>query len=95
MVEVSTIYLLDVVSVESVEAELRDAIEQAQIDDWQTKWQPALLAVLQNLARRGVPVAHWPQSWHWNWAQKTAKVQGLLAFRGFSVVARGETQGLA
>lgn len=95
MVEVSTIYLLDVVSGESVEAELRDAIEQAQIDDWQTKWQPALLEVLQNLARRGVPITEWPQSWHWNWAQKTTKVQGLLAFRGFSVVARGETQGLA
>jgi len=95
MVEVSTIYLLDVVSGESVEAELRDAIEPAQIDDWVTKWQPALLEVLQSLARRGVPITQWPQSWHWNWAQKTAKVQGLLAFRGFSVVARGETQGLA
>jgi len=94
-VDVSTIYLLDVETGESVEAELRDAIEQAQLDDWQTKWQPALLTVLQELARKGVPMSQWPQSWHWNWAQKTAKVQGLLAFRGFSVVARGETQGLA
>ncbi len=92
--DVSTIHLLDVATGNSVEAELRDAIEQAQIDDWQTKWQPALLGVLQDLARNGVPMSQWPQSWHWNWEQKTARVQGLLAFRGFSVVAWGETQGL-
>lgn len=94
-VEVSTIYLLDVATGDSIEAELRDAIEQAQIDDWQSNWQSSLLAVLQDLARKGVPMSQWPQSWHWNWAQKAAKVQGLLAFRGFSIVAQGVTQGLA
>ncbi len=56
-VDVSKIYLLDVATGASVEAELRDAIEQAQLDDWQTKWRPALLTVLQELARRGVPIA--------------------------------------
>jgi hypothetical protein len=94
-VEVSIIYLLDVETGNSVEAELRDAIQQAQLDDWQMKWQPALLAVLQQLALKGTPVSQWPQSWHWNWAQKMAQVQGLLAFRGFSVVAQDITQGLA
>jgi hypothetical protein len=94
-VEVSTIYLRDVATGESVEAELRDAIEQAQIDDWQLHWQPALVAVLQELHRQGVPRSQWPQSWHWNWDRKMAEVQGLLAFRGFSVVAQGVTQGLA
>ena len=94
-VEISTIYLLDGPTGDGVEAELRDAIESAQLEDWQTKWQPALLAVLQDLARGGVPIAQWPQSWHWNWQQKTAQVQGLLGFRGFSVVAQGVTQGLA
>ena len=95
MVDVSTIYLRDVASGDSVEAELRDAIEQAQLDDWQNKWQPMLFSVLAELARTGVPPAQWPQSWHWNWAQKTARVHGLLAFKGFSVTAQGETQGLA
>jgi GNAT superfamily N-acetyltransferase len=94
-VEISRIFLLDVATGKSIEGELRDAIEQPQLDDWQTKWQPALLAVLQELAQKGVPLSEWPQSWHWNWQQKTARVQGLLAFRGFSVVALGETQGLA
>ncbi|MGY4408047.1 GNAT family N-acetyltransferase [Bradyrhizobium sp. USDA 3315] len=94
-VDVSKIYLLDVATGSDVEAELRDAIEQAQLDDWQTKWRPALLTVLQELVRKGVPFEQWPQSWHWNWAQKTARVQGLLAFRGFSIIAQGETQALA
>ncbi|GEC56286.1 GNAT superfamily N-acetyltransferase [Bradyrhizobium japonicum] len=94
-VDVSKIYLLDVASGGSVEAELRDAIEQVQLNDWQTKWRPALLSILQELARKGVPMDQWPQSWHWDWNKKTARVQGLLAFRGFSVVALGETQGLA
>ncbi len=93
--ERSVIYLLDVATGEGVEGELRDAIEQAQLDDWQREWQPALLMVLQDLARRGVPVGQWPQSWHWDWTKKTAWVQGLLAFRGLSVVAQGITQGLA
>jgi GNAT superfamily N-acetyltransferase len=93
--EISTIYLLDVLTGNSVEAELRDAIEQAQIDDWQTKWRPSLLSGLQDLARKGVPISQWPQSWHWDWTQKTARVQGLLAYRGFSIIAHGVTQGLA
>ena len=61
--EVLVIHLLDVATGEGVEGELRDAIEQAQLDDWQKEWQPALIAVLQDLARRGVPASQWPQSW--------------------------------
>ena len=94
-VEVSTVYLLDVATGGSVEAELRDAIEQAQIDDWAGKWLPATVAIIQELVNNRVPRSQWPQSLHWNWAQKTSQVQGLLAFRGFSVVAQGVTQGLA
>jgi hypothetical protein len=44
--------------------------------------------------RRGIPRSQWPQSWHWNWEAKSAQIQGLLAFRGFSVVCAGLTQGL-
>jgi hypothetical protein len=93
--EVSKIFLLEVASGSSVEAELRDAVEQVQLDDWQSKWQPALLKVIKELAGQGVPMQQWPQSWHWDWSKKMAGVQGLLAYRGFSVVALGETQGLA
>jgi hypothetical protein len=92
--DVSKIVLLDVASGRGIEAELRDAVEEAQLVDWQTRWQPALMSVLQELARRGVPIADWPQSWHWNWREKTAQVKGLLAYRGFSVVCASLTQGL-
>ena len=95
MAEVSLIYLVDGAAGDPVEAELHDAIEASQLVDWQTKWQPALITVLQELDRRGVPIGQWPQSWHWDWRKKTAAVQGLLAFRGFCVVAGGVTQGLA
>jgi hypothetical protein len=92
--ETSTIYLLDVAAGTEVEAELRDAIEEAQLVDWQTKWQPALIAVLQELLRQRVPMAQWPQNLHWDWRAKMAQVARLLAFGGFSVVCAGVTQGL-
>lgn len=92
--ETSRIYLLDKAAGTAVEAELRDAIEEAQLVDWQTKWQPALIVVLQELARQRVPMAEWPQSWHWDWRTKMTQVAGLLAFRGFCVLCTGVTQGL-
>lgn len=93
-VEISTIYLLEIATGQGIEAELRDAIEEAHLVDWQTQWQPALLSVLRELARQQVPMANWPQSFHWNWRQKADQVKGLLAFRGFTVVCAGLTQGL-
>jgi hypothetical protein len=77
-----------------IEAQLRDAIEEAQLVDWQIHWQPALISILQELHRRQVPPAEWPQSWHWDWRSKMMQVEGLLAFKSFSVVCNGITQGL-
>jgi hypothetical protein len=93
-VEISTIHLLEVASDSSIEAELRDAIENAQLTDWRTHWQPAMRAVLDDLIKRGVPRDQWPQSSHWDWPAKVAQVEGLLAFKGFCVVCAGMTQGL-
>lgn len=95
MADVSAIYVVDGASGAAVEAELRDAIEEAQLVDWQTQWQPATIEILRDLAQRGVPLAAWPQSWHWDWRRKTAGVGGLLGYPGFSVTAQGVTQGLA
>ena len=63
-VDVSAIYLLDAATGGSVEAELRDAIEQAQIDDWASKWLPAVVAMVQELVSNRVPRPQWPQSLH-------------------------------
>ena len=95
MTEVSSIYLLDAATGDAVPAELRDAIEEANLVDWQTQWQPALIGVLRTLADRGVAISSWPQSWHWDWRRKTAGVQGLLAYQSLSIVAQGVTQGMA
>lgn len=92
--DVSTIYLVDAATDQAVEAQLRDAIEQAQLDDWDNLWQPELNRLLLQLIRANVPRSQWPQSSHWNWPKKMARVQGLLEFRGFSVIAQGVTQGL-
>jgi hypothetical protein len=93
-VEVSTIYLRETATGAGIEAQLRDAIEEAQLVDWQIHWQPALIAILQELHRRQVPPTEWPQSWHWDWHSKMTQVEGLLAFKSFSVVCNGITQGL-
>jgi GNAT superfamily N-acetyltransferase len=95
MVDVSTIYLVDGATGSEVRAELRDAIEDAQLVDWQLKWRPAHDALIRELIQNGVSRQQWPQSWHWDWPRKAARVQGLLAFRGFCVLVGGETQGMA
>lgn len=93
--EVSTIYLLDVATGDSVEAELRDAIEDTDLHDWKSKWQPEIDALREDLERRSVPRNQWPQSLHWNWQRKMDFADGLIGIRGFSVTVQGETQGLA
>jgi hypothetical protein len=95
MVEISRIYLLETTSGHGVEAELRDAIDVAQLEDWKAHWQPALLAILPEMDRRGLR-SQWRHDWHWDWdwETKSAQVSGLIAFPGFSVVCAGLTQGL-
>ncbi len=93
-VTVSPIYLLDVSSNSPVEAELRDAIEEQQLADWEALWMPALIDAIKRLHAAGVPRNKWPQSWHWNWRDKLQAIEQLLAHKTFSIVCQGETQGL-
>ena len=95
MANVSGIYLLETASGQLVAAELRDAIEAPQLEDWQKHWRPTLFDALRALQEKGVSARDWPQGWRWDWNDKIASVEGLLAYRGFSVVAAGVTQGLA
>lgn len=94
-IDISVVYLWHAASGQSVEAELRDAIEETQLVDWQAKWWPVLTSALRELAGHGVPPEHWPRRTLWDWREKTERVRNLLAFKGFCVVAEGETQGLA
>jgi hypothetical protein len=92
--QVSVIYLREVASGGAVEAQLLDAIEEAQLVDWRLHWRPVVVEKVRELQRARVPITEWPQSWHWNWLEKMADVTKLLAFRGFSVTCQGITQGL-
>ena len=93
-VTVSPVYLLAVESDAAVEAELRDAIEEAQLADWEALWRPALDDAIRRLHAAGVPRRGWPQSRHWDWRDKLRAIEHLLAHRTFCIVCEGETQGL-
>lgn len=93
--ETSIVYLQDVATDQPVQGVLQDAIEEAQLVDWELRWQPAMVAILQKLAQNGVPTREWPQSRHWNWLNKATRFQNLLAYRGLCVVVDGMTQGLS
>lgn len=43
------------------------------------QWAPARLQVTEELAKRGVPPDQWPQSSHWNWANKSGALLDLEA----------------
>lgn len=93
-VDVSTVYLFDVAVGTLVEAELRDAIEDPHLADWEALWRPSLDAAIQRLHAEGVPRQQWPQSRHWDWRDKLREIGRLLAHRTFCIVCRGQTQGL-
>ena len=41
-----------------------------------------------------MPRANWPAGWHWDWPEKLARVEGFLAYKGYSVACNDTTQGL-
>jgi len=86
------ISLLDVASDAAVAAHIQDEIGQEQLVDWERHWRPAVIARLHEA--RSSDAINLPQNAHWNWNRKVQMVEGLLGFRGFSVIAQGMTQGL-
>ena len=90
---VSEVYLRDQSSGSPRQAELLDVIGSQQLDDWHTKWAPAMRQAIDRLEDTGVPREDWPQDAHWNWERKVSGPR-LLAREGFSVVCDGVTQGM-
>ena len=93
-VTVSPIFLLDVANNAAIEAELRDAIEEQQLADWEALWRPLIDEKLRELRAQGIPRQQWPQSAHWDWRAKIERIGELLAHEAFCVMCEGETQGL-
>jgi hypothetical protein len=93
-VTVSPVYLLDIAADAAVDAELRDAIEEAQLADWEALWKPSLEEAIRRLHAQKVPRNRWPQSRHWDWRDKIRAIERLLAHQTFCIVCKGQTQGL-
>ena len=92
-VDVTPVYL-QIASGELVPAELRNAVAEQQLVDWEDQWKPALEETVRRLKAAGVERAHWPQSRHWDWRRKAEHYSGTLANPSFCVVCEGETQGM-
>lgn len=91
---VSPIALTHVESRELVDAELWDAITEKSLADWEAKWTPELLRLLEALYDKGVERALWPQSRHWDWRQKTRAIEKRLDQQCFAIVCDGMTQAM-
>lgn len=85
------ISLLNKATNEFVDAELVENIDSSHLQSVEKDWMPALIHRLKELLDQGKPL---PENWHWNWREKMARIQGILAFRTFAVVCEGKTQGL-
>ena len=55
---------------------------------------PEQIEAIRRLNRDGVERRRWPQDRHWNWREKMAAIEGMLANPGFSIVCGGVTQGM-
>lgn len=79
---------------ELVDAELWDAITEKNLADWEAKWTPELLRLLEALYDKGVARKLWPQSRHWDWRQKTQAIEKRLDQQCFAIVCDGMTQAM-
>lgn len=93
-IDISRVFLTNASTGEPVKGELWDQITEKQLGDWEAEWQPEVTEALRRLNHAGIDRPHWPQSRHWDWRQKMAAIQGLLAYPGISVMCEGVTQGL-
>ena len=78
----------------AVDAVLWDGIGANQMSDWVDHWEPAKASGLRRLAEAKAPRGALPQSRHWVWPEKVREASGVLARKGFCIVAEGVTQGL-
>jgi len=77
-----------------VDAELWDGITDKNLADWEAKWTPELLRLLEALHDKGIERALWPQSRHWDWRAKTQAIEKRLDEQCFSIVCDNLTQAM-
>lgn len=82
-----------------VPAELHDALSLDDLLDAQALWAPAKIGIAKECLHRGIDRTLWPQTLHWNWADKASKLAGYApgpfsAFRLFGIKAFEKWQGV-
>jgi hypothetical protein len=82
-----------------VDAELHDSLCLDDLFDAEKDWAPEKIEISRELLNRDVPRTAWPQSLHWNWANKAAELKPyapgpLSAHRLFGISAESKWQGL-
>ncbi|OGL15862.1 MAG: hypothetical protein A3F92_09465 [Candidatus Rokubacteria bacterium RIFCSPLOWO2_12_FULL_71_22] len=82
-----------------VDAELHDSLSLDDLLDAEALWAPAKIQIARELLNRSVPRSEWPQSLHWNWAEKAITLKPYApgpfsAYRLFGLRAEERWQGL-
>lgn len=55
---------------ELVDAELHTSLGLTDLLDAEAAWPPWRFGMVKQLLEAGIPRAHWPEHWHWNWVHK-------------------------
>lgn len=84
---------------ELIDAELHDALSLDDLLDAEALWASAKIDIVRVLLSRSVPRNEWPQSLHWNWAEKAAALKPYApgpfsAYRLLGLKAEDKWQGL-
>jgi len=80
-------------------AELHDALSLDDLLDAETLWAPAKIQVAKAFLARSVAGEQWPQSLHWNWAEKARGLKPYApgpfsSYRLFGLRAEAQWQGV-
>jgi len=84
---------------ELVDAELHDALSLDDLLDAEALWAPAKIRIAKEFLARSLGRENWPQSLHWNWAEKALALKPYApgpfsAYRLFGLRAEERWQGI-
>ena len=84
---------------EPLEATLHDELELKHLFDAEVEWAPARIRLLQAFFEQGIRREDWPQSLHWDWANKAVHLRGVIgnalsSERLMGIECGGQWQGL-
>lgn len=77
----------------AVPATLLEAMKPQDLLVVEGEWASDRSIVMQELLRKGVARANWPQSLHWDWRKKAPQLT-LLESSGFGIVCESRWQGV-